>query len=72
MVMLPVCRRNKDKLPTYRGHHEQNMALTGIYARLKKKPNICNKLGWPGSTNLVTVVVAITIDCQFYTWRYIC
>ena len=21
---------NKDKLPTYRGHHEQNMALTGV------------------------------------------
>ena len=28
---------NKDKLPTYRGHHEQNMALTGVaYSRAKR------------------------------------
>ena len=29
---------NKDKLPTYRGHHEQNMALTGVaYSRAKEE-----------------------------------
>ena len=31
-------QENQDKLPTYRGHHEQNMALTGIaFARAKMK-----------------------------------
>ena len=48
---------NKDKLPTYRGHHEQNMALTGIaYARAKRRNQIfvaTSSVG-PGSTNLVT------------------
>ena len=29
---------NKNQLPTYRGHHEQNMALTGVaYARAKEE-----------------------------------
>ena len=48
---------NKDKLPTYRGHHEQNMALTGIaYARAKRRKQIfvaTSSVG-PGSTNMVT------------------
>ena len=48
---------NKDKLPTYRGHHEQNMALTGIaYARAKRRKQIfvaTSSVG-PGSTNLIT------------------
>ena len=48
---------NKDKLPTYRGHHEQNMALTGIaYARAKRRKKIfiaTSSVG-PGSTNMVT------------------
>ncbi len=48
---------NKDKLPTYRGHHEQNMALTGIaFARAKRRKQIfiaTSSVG-PGSTNLVT------------------
>ncbi len=48
---------NKDKLPTYRGHHEQNMALTGIaYARAKRRQQIfvaTSSVG-PGSTNMVT------------------
>ena len=30
---------NKDKLPTYRGHHEQNMALTGIALQELKEEN---------------------------------
>ena len=48
---------NKDKLPTYRGHHEQNMALTGIaFSRAKRRKQIfiaTSSVG-PGSTNLVT------------------
>ena len=48
---------NKDQLPTYRGHHEQNMALTGVaYARAKRRKQIfiaTSSVG-PGSTNLVT------------------
>ncbi len=48
---------NKNKLPTYRGHHEQNMALTGIaYARAKRRQQIfiaTSSIG-PGSTNMVT------------------
>ena len=48
---------NKDQLPTYRGHHEQNMALTGIaYARAKRRKQIfiaTSSVG-PGSTNMVT------------------
>ncbi len=48
---------NKDKLPTWRGHHEQNMALTGIaYARAKRRKQIfvaTSSVG-PGSTNMVT------------------
>ena len=48
---------NQDKLPTYRGHHEQNMALTGIaYARAKRRKQIfvaTSSVG-PGSTNMVT------------------
>ena len=48
---------NQDKLPTYRGHHEQNMALTGIaYARAKRRKQIfvaTSSVG-PGSTNMIT------------------
>ena len=48
---------NKDQLPTYRGHHEQNMALTGIgYARAKRRQQIfvaTSSVG-PGATNMVT------------------
>jgi len=48
---------NQDKLPTWRGHHEQNMALTGIaYARAKRRKQIfiaTSSVG-PGSTNMLT------------------
>ena len=48
---------NQDKLTTYRGHHEQNMALTGIaFARAKRRKQIfvaTSSVG-PGSTNMVT------------------
>ena len=48
---------NKEKLKTYRGHHEQNMALTGIaYARAKRRKQIfvaTSSVG-PGSTNMIT------------------
>ena len=50
-------QENQDKLPTYRGHHEQNMALTGIaYARAKRRRQFfvaISSVG-PGSTNMVT------------------
>jgi 3D-(3,5/4)-trihydroxycyclohexane-1,2-dione acylhydrolase (decyclizing) len=50
-------QENQDKLPTYRGHHEQNMALTGVaYARAKRRKKIfiaTSSVG-PGSTNMVT------------------
>ena len=48
---------NKVKLPTYRGHHEQNMALTGIaYERAKRRKQIfvATSSTGPGSTNMVT------------------
>ena len=48
---------NKKDLPTWRGHHEQNMALTGIaYARAKRRKQIfvaTSSVG-PGSTNMLT------------------
>jgi len=48
---------NQNDLPTYRGHHEQNMALTGIaYARAKRRQQIfiaTSSVG-PGSTNMIT------------------
>ena len=48
---------NQKDLPTYRGHHEQNMALTGIgYARAMRRKQIfiaTSSVG-PGSTNMVT------------------
>ena len=48
---------NQDKLPTWRGHHEQNMALTGIaYSRAKRRKQIfvaTSSVG-PGSTNMLT------------------
>ena len=47
----------KDQLPGYRGHHEQNMALTGIgYTRAMRRKQIfiaTSSVG-PGSTNMVT------------------
>ena len=50
-------QENQDKLPTYRGHHEQNMALTGVaYSRAKRRKQIfvaTSSVG-PGSTNMVT------------------
>ncbi len=50
-------QENHDKLPTYRGHHEQNMALTGIaYARAKRRKQffVATSSVGPGSTNMVT------------------
>jgi len=48
---------NQKDLPTFRGHHEQNMALTGIaYARAKRRQQIfvaTSSVG-PGATNMVT------------------
>ncbi len=48
---------NKNELPTWRGHHEQNMALTGIaYSRAKRRKQIfiaTSSVG-PGSTNMLT------------------
>ncbi len=48
---------NKKDLATWRGHHEQNMALTGIaYARAKRRKQIfvaTSSVG-PGSTNMLT------------------
>ena len=48
---------NQKELPTYIGHHEQNMALTGIgYARAKRRKQIfvaTSSVG-PGATNMVT------------------
>jgi 3D-(3,5/4)-trihydroxycyclohexane-1,2-dione acylhydrolase (decyclizing) len=48
---------NQRDLPTWRGHHEQNMALTGIaYSRAKRRRQIfiaTSSVG-PGSTNMVT------------------
>ena len=47
----------QDLLPGFRGHHEQNMALTGIaYARAMRRKQIfiaTSSVG-PGSTNMVT------------------
>ena len=47
----------QDQLPGYRGHQEQNMALTGIgYARAMRRKQIfiaTSSVG-PGSTNMVT------------------
>ena len=48
---------NRKELPTWRGHHEQNMALTGIaYSRAKRRKQIfiaTSSVG-PGSTNMIT------------------
>ena len=47
----------QDDLPGYRGHHEQNMALSGIgYARAMRRKQIfiaTSSVG-PGATNMVT------------------
>ena len=47
----------QNELPCYRGHHEQNMALTGIgYSRAMRRKQIfvaTSSIG-PGSTNMVT------------------
>jgi 3D-(3,5/4)-trihydroxycyclohexane-1,2-dione acylhydrolase (decyclizing) len=50
-------QENQKELPTWRGHHEQNMALTAVaYARAKRRKQIfvaTSSVG-PGSTNMVT------------------
>ena len=50
-------QENQKELPTWRGHHEQNMALTGIaYSRAKRRRQIfiaTSSVG-PGSTNMIT------------------
>ena len=50
-------QENQKELPTWRGHHEQNMALTAVaYARAKRRRQIfvaTSSVG-PGSTNMVT------------------
>ncbi len=40
---------NKKELPTWRGHHETNMALTGIaYSRAKEGSKfLCYSISWP-------------------------
>ena len=47
----------QNNLPGYRGHHEQNMALTGIgYSRAMKRKQIfvaTSSIG-PGATNMIT------------------
>ena len=47
----------QNELPGYRGHHEQNMALTGIgYARAMRRKQIfvaTSSIG-PGATNMIT------------------
>ena len=48
---------NQKEIPGYRGHHEQNMALTGIgYSRAMKRKQIfiaTSSVG-PGATNMIT------------------
>jgi 3D-(3,5/4)-trihydroxycyclohexane-1,2-dione acylhydrolase (decyclizing) len=50
-------QENQKDLPTWRGHHETNMALTGIaYSRAKRRKQIfvaTSSVG-PGATNMVT------------------
>lgn len=50
-------QENQEEFPTWRGHHEQNMALTAVaYARAKRRKQIfvaTSSVG-PGSTNMVT------------------
>ena len=58
-------QENQDKLPTYRGHHEQNMALTGIaYARAKRRRQffVATSSVGPGSTNMVTASAVAMSD----------
>ena len=54
-------QENQKELPTWRGHHEQNMALTGIaYSRAKRRKQIfvaTSSVG-PGSTNMITAAAA--------------
>ena len=62
-------QEKQKELPTWRGHHEQNMALTGIaYARAKRRKQIfiaTSSVG-PGSTNMITAAaVARAIDFLF-------
>ena len=55
-------QENQKELPTWRGHHEQNMALTGIaYSRAKRRKQIfvaTSSVG-PGSTNMITAAAVI-------------
>ncbi len=52
-----VMEEFQDQLPGYRGHHEQNMALTGIgYSRAMRRKQIfisTSSVG-PGATNMIT------------------
>jgi 3D-(3,5/4)-trihydroxycyclohexane-1,2-dione acylhydrolase (decyclizing) len=50
-------QENQEELPTWRGHHETNMALTGIaYSRAKRRKQIfiATASVGPGSTNMIT------------------
>ena len=61
-------------LPGYRGHHEQNMALTGIgYARAMRRKQIfiaTSSVG-PGATNMVTAAaVARCVNSRWSSKRF--
>ena len=65
-------QENQKNLPTWRGHHEQNMALTGIaYSRAKRRKQIfvaTSSVG-PGSTNMITaaaVAMSNRLPILFY------
>ena len=65
----------QNQLPGYRGHHEQNMALTGIaYARAMRRKQIfvaTSSVG-PGSTNMVTAAaVALSNRLPIYFYQEI-
>ena len=50
-------QENQKELPTWRGHHEQNMALTGTaYAKahLRRRFMFCTASAGPGTANLLT------------------
>ena len=57
LVLVKHWKKTKKELPTWRGHHEQNMALTGIaFSRAKRRKQIfiaTSSVG-PGSTNMLT------------------
>ena len=68
-------QENQKELPTWRGHHEQNMALTGIaYSRAKRRKQIfvaTSSVG-PGSTNMITAAaVAMSNRRRFFFYQEI-